>query len=96
VSTKALIVGGLLTAAALWFFVFRDTRLSANETARALQAKLHTPYSFRCRPMAGDESIPVSDVDYACLAKNGGDSYWVGTENTWFRSGITDLVMMGP
>jgi hypothetical protein len=59
-----------------------DPRLSSEATARALRARLHTPYGFHCVRQENDGTIDLSDVDYLCEPERPQDvGYWVGTDS---------------
>ena len=61
-----------------WF----DTRMGSGKAARALRAKLHTPYGFHCVREENDGTIQLPDVDYYCVAIGhpGEDAYFIGTD----------------
>jgi hypothetical protein len=82
----------LVLATSVWQ-ARRDPKLSAEETAVALQRELHTPYGFSCSPEENDGTITgLGDVDYACQADLVSEpGYWVGTDG----SKITGKQSMG-
>jgi hypothetical protein len=47
------------------FGLWPDTRLSAEETARQLRARLGVEWTFTCMREEADETIPA-DIDYYC------------------------------
>ena len=64
------------------FWVWPDTRLSADETARQLRARLRVEWTFSCTPMERDESIPA-DIDYYCdPSRHQEIGYFVDTDRT--------------
>lgn len=59
-----------------------DTRLSAEETARQLRAKLGVEWTFMCRRKEADETIPA-DIDYYCAqARREEIGYFVDTDRS--------------
>jgi hypothetical protein len=82
----------LVLTISLWYS-HRDPKLSAEATAAALQAELHTRYRFSCTPERNDGTIEgLGDVDYACQADGATEEgYWVGTDG----SKITGMQSMG-
>jgi hypothetical protein len=69
-----------------------DTRLPPDRAARALQARLHTRWTFTCERQENDGTISLSDVDYVCEPSDPAeDGYWIGTNSRR----ITQLVSMG-
>jgi len=57
-----------------------DTRLSAEETARQLRAKLRVEWIFTCTREEADETIPA-DIDYYCAPSRPEEiGYFVDTD----------------
>jgi hypothetical protein len=89
----ALLVCVLAIAALAYTVVTRDRRLPADRAARALQAKLHTRWTFTCKREENDGTVSLADVDYRC-EPNGDPNrygYWIGTD----AHRITQIMPMG-
>jgi hypothetical protein len=78
-------LAGLIAAVGLtiWSVVWWrpwDSRLSADQAARALRAKLHTRWTFTCKRQENDGTISMKDVDYLCEPSEPAEfGYWIGT-----------------
>jgi hypothetical protein len=72
---------------------WRDSKMSAEATERALQRKLGTAYGFHCTPEENDGTIVgLDDVDYVCQADRVTEAgYWVGAD----KSAIKGIQSMG-
>jgi hypothetical protein len=89
----ALLVFVLAIAALAYTALTRDPRLPADRAARALQARLHTAWSFTCQREENDGTISLTDVDYRCEPNGGPNAfgYWIGTD----AHRITQIMPMG-
>jgi hypothetical protein len=78
----ALFVVVLAIAALAYTALTRDPRLPADRAARALQARLHTAWSFTCKRQENDGTISLADVDYICQPVGHPElnGYWIGTD----------------
>jgi hypothetical protein len=77
----ALLVAVFAAMALTYTAVTRDPRLPPDGAARALQARLHTTWSFTCKRQENDGTISLHDVDYLCEASDPEQSgYWIGTD----------------
>jgi len=99
VSLKAIVklvavFAAVLAVVPIWRVIsdVYDPRTSAEDTAAALQQRLHTKYGFTCTREEGDQTIELADVDYVCQATRPSEpGYWVGTG----RKKITGTQSMG-
>jgi hypothetical protein len=76
-----LLVVVLAAVALIYSAATRDPRMPSGRAAHALQARLHTPWSFICKRQENDGTISLHDVDYVCEASDPEQSgYWIGTD----------------
>ena len=76
------VVGGIAVLVFQPFGPWPDTRLSAEETARQLRARLGVEWTFACTREEADETIP-GDIDYYCQPSRAEEvGYFVDTDRS--------------
>ena len=77
----------VVLAAVVVIAVWPDPRLSADETASQLRARVGVDWAFVCSPEENDGTITgMDDVDYFCQPADAAHveetGYWVGTDDS--------------